>query len=262
MASSPSRLEAARANGAKSRGPRTAEGKQIASQNAVTHGLSARTVVLQNESAEDYQTELRASLGHFRPQGKPETDLVDQLAAAHWRLVRYAGVESGLLDQKMDDQAGWIEDKYEEISERDRLAIAFEALSGLNSSLGLLNRYQARLHREYQRLLKALIELQAGRHARQPKLPNEPKPVTEKPAPAEPAQIAPHSLDGEREQHTAGCAPDGHAARIWLDHAAHPSGADPLIAPSLLTAHNRCFPLQLTHLTHVHDRSRPASWPL
>src|ERR1700680_494337 len=152
MASSPSRIEAARANGAKSSGPRTAEGKQIASQNAVTHGLTARTVVLQNESEEDYQTDLRAYLDHFRPQGKPETDLVHQLAAAQWRLVRYAAVESGLLDQKMADQAGWIEDKYEEISERDRLAIAFEALSGLNSSLGLLNRYQARLHREYQRL--------------------------------------------------------------------------------------------------------------
>jgi hypothetical protein len=212
MASSPSRIQAARANGAKSRGPNTPKGKRIASRNAITHGLTARTVVLQNESVEDYQTELRAYLDHFRPQGKPETDLVHQLAAADWRLGRYVGVESGVLDQKMDDQADWLEDKYGEISERHRLAIAFETLSGQNGSLALLNRYQARLHRDYQRLLKTLIELQATRQARESKLlnetklPNEPKPVTEKAAFQQPTPLAPRSLGGELEQYVAGSA--------------------------------------------------------
>jgi hypothetical protein len=81
----------------------------------------------------------------------------------------------------MDDQAAWVEDKYEEIPENYRLAIAFEALSGNNGSLGLLNRYQARLHREYQRLLKTLIELQAARQAREVKLRNEPKATANQP---------------------------------------------------------------------------------
>ncbi len=100
--------EAARANGAKSRGPKTPEGKLASSRNALTHGLTARTVVLQNESAEDYESELRAYLDHFRPQGKPEIDLVHQLAAAQWRLARYVAVEAALLEQKMDDQADWV----------------------------------------------------------------------------------------------------------------------------------------------------------
>ncbi len=161
---------AARANGAKSHGPKTSEGKLASSRNALTHGLTARTVVLQNESAEDYQTELRAYLDHFLPQGKPETDLVHQLAAAQWRLARYVSVEAALLEQKMDDQADWLQQKYgddefEALNEHHRLAIAFEALSGANGSLALLNRYQARLHREYQRLLKTLTELQAARLA-------------------------------------------------------------------------------------------------
>ncbi len=187
--------EAARANGAKSHGPKTAEGKLASSRNALTHGLTARTVVLQNESAEDYQTELRAYLDHFLPQGKPETDLVHQLAAAQWRLARYVSVEAALLEQKMDDQADWLQQKYgddefEALNERHRLAIAFEALSGASGSLALLNRYQARLHREYQRLLKTLTELQAARLAREstlqrrPKLPNEPKPAHAEPAPS------------------------------------------------------------------------------
>jgi hypothetical protein len=181
MASSPRRIQAARANGAKSHGPKTAEGKQIASLNAVKHGLTADVVVLQNESQDQYQADLHDYLDHFRPQSKPETDLVHQLAAAHWRLTRYAGVESGILERKMDDQAAWVESKYDEIPENYRLAIAFEALSGRNGSLGLLNRYQARLHREYQRLLKTLIELQAARQARDVKLRNEPKTASAQP---------------------------------------------------------------------------------
>jgi hypothetical protein len=209
MAPSPQRIQAARANGAKSRGPKTAEGKLTASRNAIQHGLTARTVVLQNESEDQYQADLRDYLDHFRPEGKPETDLVHQLAPAHWRLVRYAAVESGLLELKMDDQANWIEDKYEVISERHRLAIAFEALSGTNGSLGLLNRYQARLHREYQRLLKTLIELQTARRAATAKLPKEPKTAAH-----QPSELLRRAVGGECEQHVATRATDESVARV------------------------------------------------
>jgi len=187
MASSPQQIAAARANGAKSHGPKTAEGKLASSRNALQHGLTARTVVLDNESPDEYQSDLHAYLDHFHPQGKPEIDLVHQLAAAQWRLVRYARIECGLLEHKMDDEAAWLEEKYEDIPEHYRLAIAFESLSGANSALALLNRYQARLQREYQRLLKTLTDLQAARHAAEAKisrksnLPNEPKPATAQP---------------------------------------------------------------------------------
>jgi hypothetical protein len=181
MPSSPRKIASARANAAKSRGPATDAGKQSSALNAVAHGLTARTIVLFNESADEYQIQLRDYLDHFRPQTKPEADLVHQLASAHWRVARYAGVESGFLEHRMQDQQERLSRDYDDVPENHRLAIAFEALSGANSSLALLNRYQSRLHHEYQRLLKTLLQMQSVR-AEKPqtaKLPNEPNPVSE-----------------------------------------------------------------------------------
>ena len=62
------RAEIARANGAKSRGPITPEGKARSSQNARRHGLFARHVLLPNESSAEYQDLLRTHLERFRPQ--------------------------------------------------------------------------------------------------------------------------------------------------------------------------------------------------
>jgi hypothetical protein len=174
MPSSPRKIASARANAAKPRG----HGNQASSLNAITHGLTARTVVLFNESAGEYQAQLREYLDHFRPQTKPETDLVHQLAAAHWRVARYAGVESGLLEHRMQDQEERLSRDYDDMPENHRLAIAFDALAGSNNSLALLNRYQSRLHHEYHRLLKMLAQMQSAQ-ARTPKLPNGANPVSE-----------------------------------------------------------------------------------
>ena len=190
MPSSRRKIASARANGAKSRGPVTASGKQSSAMNALAHGLTAHTVVLFNEPADQYQAQLRDYLDHFRPRTKPEDDLVHQLAAAHWRVARYAGVESGLLEQRMNDQEDRYGDELEGQPEHHRLAFAFKALSGDNSSLALLNRYQARLHHEYQRILKTLVQMQTMRlkESNKAKLPNEPNPVSEQ-------HMASHSVD-------------------------------------------------------------------
>ena len=89
----------------------------------------------------------------------------------------------------MHDQEERLAEDFDDLPENHRLAIAFEALSGANSALALLNRYQARLHHEYQRILKALQQMQSARtradsrhHA---KLPNEPNPISEHSAASE-----------------------------------------------------------------------------
>ena len=165
MPSSQRKLDSSRANGALSHGPVTEEGKRTASANAFKHGLTAQTVVLHHESEQQYDAELREYLEHFRPASKPELDLVRQLAAVHWRIARYAAVESSLLSKTMDDRSDRIEQRYTDVDDQFRLADAFESLAEGNSALSLLNRYQSRFHHEYQRLLRALQQLQSARQA-------------------------------------------------------------------------------------------------
>ena len=54
-------IDASRANGAKSNGPKTPEGQQTSSRNNTRHGLLSRTIVLEGESLERF-TELHESL--------------------------------------------------------------------------------------------------------------------------------------------------------------------------------------------------------
>jgi len=171
-----SRAEASRINGAKSHGPKTEDGRRAASLNAVKHGITAETVVLPNESEEQYEAELRDYLQHFAPANKPEADLVLQLASAQWRLARYTAVETSLFDIQVEKSRKHNDKEWKNIDESVRLALAFEALSGTRSPLALLNRYQARLHHEYQRILKTLLQMQTARRDAESKLQNEPEP--------------------------------------------------------------------------------------
>jgi hypothetical protein len=64
------RAEASRRNGAKSRGPRTAEGKARAAQNAVKHGMRAQKyIVLPDENAVEFAALQTALFEELAPVG-------------------------------------------------------------------------------------------------------------------------------------------------------------------------------------------------
>lgn len=88
----------ARANGAKSRGPKTAAGKTRSAQNATKHGLVARVgVLLADESTADYDA-LGESLRHeLAPVGALEHEIVARIVDALWRLRRCSRLEAGAL---------------------------------------------------------------------------------------------------------------------------------------------------------------------
>jgi len=81
-------IEANRANAQKSTGPRTPAGKAKVAQNAVTHGLLARQVVVVGEEEDEfdlYRDQFRADLA---PVGMVESVLVERIAELAWRLRR------------------------------------------------------------------------------------------------------------------------------------------------------------------------------
>jgi hypothetical protein len=159
--SSERRAAASRANGAKSRGPVTPEGKQRSSQNARTHGLSSAKIVLSTEDRRKQRVLLAAYVERFRPRDAVELDLVEQLVAARWRLQRAWTIETAALEDEIDSQSAEIERIYETITPETRTALAFRRLANDTQSPHLLNRYEANASRQFHRALKSLREVQS-----------------------------------------------------------------------------------------------------
>ncbi len=168
--SSALKSETARINGAKSHGPATPEGKARSSANSRRHGLASASILMDGESAEDFQL-LRADfLNQFQPQTAVETDLVDVMAIARWRLRRLLAIEAHLFDleilyRKDDIKA---RSKLKVMEQEDRLAFVFQKLGDHGNSLTLLLRYEGSLNRSYDKALKQLLLLQSTRQSAPP----------------------------------------------------------------------------------------------
>jgi len=149
--------ETARINGAKSRGPVTPEGKARSADNSRRHGLTAASIVLPGESAADFQLLLADYMDQFQPQTAVETELVEVMAAARWRLRRLLAIEAHQFDLEMTRR------KRTGLDHEDRLADAFQKLSDTGNTLALLLRYEATINRSYDKALMQLQQLQSTR---------------------------------------------------------------------------------------------------
>ncbi|HUS05250.1 MAG TPA: hypothetical protein VMZ52_03085 [Bryobacteraceae bacterium] len=181
--------EAARINGAKSHGPKTPEGKAISSMNALRHGLCAKALVLCNEDAAAFEAMRNGYLEEFQPVGSSELDLLDEVVAARWRQCRGWGVETAMIDLKMDQQEKGLEARYKQLDEATRTAIAYSSLTEGNHSLDQIQRHDTRLSRMYRLALKTLVERQDRRKAEAANTefqnePNAGKPADPPPAPS------------------------------------------------------------------------------
>src|SRR5215469_7325792 len=172
---SDARRAAAQANGAKSQGPVTPEGKAKAALNAITHGLTASAIVLTTESKDKYEALLASYLEKCDPDGPIEIDLVEEIVAAKWQQRRVAAMIAALIDVAMDQMEKELAGQFENIDNTVRTVLAFKNQAKESATLALLNRYAARHAREYHRALRHLREIQAER-PREQKSQNEPKP--------------------------------------------------------------------------------------
>lgn len=179
------KITAARANGAKSRGPVTPEGRSKIAFNAIRHGLTAKSIVLSNESNDRYQELFDTYIASFQPVGEHEFSLVENLVAVIWRQRRLWGIESALLDVTMDCQQEEIAEKFKRIDQGIRLALAFGKLADEGHALSLLCRYESRLRRDHDRILDRLHATQAARRRAEaehtPTLVAEPEPTLPEP---------------------------------------------------------------------------------
>ena len=137
-----SKAEIARANGALSNGPISAEGKARSALNATRHGLCARTMVLGEAEDGGELAALRAALlGRWQPVDAAEAHLVEELVFAAWRQVRLRAVEDAVLAR----------------AERG------EAPSPALPSLATLLRYRGRIERDGRQAVEQLAALRRGR---------------------------------------------------------------------------------------------------
>lgn len=107
MNPSEKQIAANRRNAQRSTGPKTIQGKAIASRNSLKHGLLAKEVVITEgenpESREEFDNVLSDLTEQFSPQGALEEILVEKIAVAYWRLRRAHRYEVGLLRRNMDN---------------------------------------------------------------------------------------------------------------------------------------------------------------
>src|SRR6266851_1122004 len=91
-----------RANGAKSHGPKTPEGKEKSSRNSLVHGFTSKnTIVLECENEDDFQVMIGDYTATYQPGSPVEEDLVNQMVACRWRMQRLRIIETALLDSEM-----------------------------------------------------------------------------------------------------------------------------------------------------------------
>ena len=133
------RAEAARRNGAKSRGPKTPEGKARSAQNALRHGFRAapNTVIAFNRA--EFDEFRREALQEHRPYGHAESSYFELWAFAAFQLRRLSQIEQ---NQFLEPDPG---------------------------SLGILlslARYRSSLERTRERAFRQLRDLQNERYRR------------------------------------------------------------------------------------------------
>ena len=100
---SPAQIEASRINGARSRGPVTAEGKKRSSMNALRHGCATGNFVLlacEDQAAfQKLARQFEAGLGAI---GEAERPLVGRMLRAEWRSRRIERIETLFFERAIE----------------------------------------------------------------------------------------------------------------------------------------------------------------
>jgi len=179
--SSTLRIDASRANGAKSRGPvtpegkeasaanavhstgpRTPEGKARSSLNAVTHGILASSITLRNECPDSFEKVEAALRYELQPRSYIDDQLIEIMTSHHWRRKRAWCIEKDQFDKAVaarengaarENAAGpeTTQENYD--SPSGQTSLAFADLCEKSTVLKNVRRYEVNHSREFLRHL-------------------------------------------------------------------------------------------------------------
>jgi hypothetical protein len=235
--SSARRIASSRANGRKSRGPITPEGKARSSRNAITHGLCARDVVLPVESPRSFEALRSAIFDTLKPVNPVAARLAEAILVARWRQSRIWEVETAMLTDATEAHP-------DTLAPAIRLSRAFRTLAN-EPSLLLLDRYETRYERQFARAIRLYLQInQSDPDFFQTNLiPQSDTPPASTPAASDPTKNRGEAASSPRgEAEHAPCREAAHApgeqreADAPCDKGAHAPGerSEPQAAPTLV----------------------------
>ncbi len=133
--STEAQILANRLNAQKSTGPRTSQGKAVASQNSVKHGLLAECDVIASESKADFDLYRQQLLDELSPVSPMESMLAERIVTLSWRLKRAGRFQNQAIDTL---NAGESNDPFKKLTQSLYFSIAGESPSNANNSNGEL----------------------------------------------------------------------------------------------------------------------------
>jgi len=163
------RAAISRANGAKSRGPRSQDGKRRSARNAIKSGAYAATfadlvpphsAVLCNEDRQAYYRLFDQLLHNYQPANQEAANLVKQIAHARWQVERLQTRLNMVWNAVVLDSASQPVDAPPELSEMHILVRSdFRLFEGRSSAVERINRQIDRLELRIARLRRGLREV-------------------------------------------------------------------------------------------------------
>jgi hypothetical protein len=157
MKRTPAQIEASRANGAKSKGPTTIEGRTRSSRNAIKHGLAAhKIVVLDGESEEEWYDFRDGYLMKFQPRDPVEEHLILEMAVNRWRLQRAWALQTATIDGESAKPALFGSRRRKD---KETIQIHARCHNSRRDQLESLSRQETRLTRNFDRAFRNLTQM-------------------------------------------------------------------------------------------------------
>jgi len=157
---SPAQVEANRANAQNSTGPATATGKAASRFNATRHGLTSQVACMTWEDREAFNRFCASLVADHHAEGPSEIQLAQSIAEDQWRLNRARAIEHNIFALGFAASTQAVDSDNPQI---DAALAQAQTFRDEARTFSLITLYEQRIHRNLQRNLDRLRQLQSER---------------------------------------------------------------------------------------------------